>query len=124
VDHTVLRGKGSQDNGHSSTAPDLLGGQGHQRGYYTATNTEIPVQQAKSASHHVHFSTLGASHHPIRMQENSHMSMNCHLNNNRSVSNFASSTAEMMQGFDCVREALLKTSKAIHDIDDILDKKK
>lgn len=34
-----------------------------------------------------------------------------------------STNLETLQGFNAVREALLKTSKAIHDIDNILDKK-
>ncbi|XP_062612767.1 uncharacterized protein C5orf34-like [Saccostrea cucullata] len=118
TDHAVPQGRGGLTNENLTAGGHQ--GQGYQSTSYIPTETH-PVQHTKSRMpHHVHFSPPSASNYPIRTQENSHMSTS--HNSNQSV--LLPSSLEMMRGFDSVREALLKTSKAIHDIDDILDKRK
>lgn len=122
---------------------DQMRGQEQHDTYLSASQSLSLQQNTHSRSQlHVHFSPPSASNssypfrtqdnshmshssYPIRTQDNSHMSMQSqHSSISRSQSGPFSSNLEMMQGFDSVREALLKTSKVIHDIDDILDKRK
>lgn len=122
---------------------DQMRGQEQHETYLSASQTLSLQQNTHSRSQlHVHFSPPSASNssypfrtqdsshvshssYPIRTQDNSHMSVQSqHSSISRSQSGPFSSNLEMMQGFDSVREALLKTSKVIHDIDDILDKRK
>lgn len=107
---------------------DQMRGREQHETYLSTSQTSLLQQNTHSKSQlHVHFSPPSASNlsYPIRTQDNSHMSMRSqHSSSSRSQSGLFPSNLEMMQGFDSVREALLKTSKVIHDIDDILDKRK
>lgn len=105
---------------------DQMRGREQHETYLSTSQTSLLQQNTHSKSQlHVHFSPPSASNlsYPIRTQDNSHMSMRSQRSS-RSQSGLFPSNLEMMQGFDSVREALLKTSKVIHDIDDILDKRK
>ena len=96
--------------------------QGHHNAYFSALKTPYSQPTSNSRSElHVHFSPPSASNHPSRSHDHSYMSLQSH---HSSQSGIFPRNLEMMQGFDSVREALLKTSKVIHDIDDILDKRK
>ncbi|XP_061183350.1 uncharacterized protein C5orf34 homolog [Saccostrea echinata] len=121
TDHTATHGKGGVANDDFIDGFHQIKGQGHQSASYLPTES-CPVKHTKPRTrYNVHFSPPSASNYPIRTQENSHMSTKSH-DNNQSV--LLPSSLEMMRGFDSVREALLRTSKAIHDIDDILEKRK
>lgn len=136
VDHTAPRGDGGIEHNTRSKggmkqaagSMDQMRGQEQHETYLSASQTLSLQQNTHSRSQlHVHFSPPSASNssYPFRTQDNSHMSMQSqHSSISRSQSGPFSSNLEMMQGFDSVREALLKTSKVIHDIDDILDKRK
>lgn len=151
VDHTAPGGDGGIEHNTRSVrgmklaaeSMDQMRGQEQHETYLSASQISSLQQNTHSRSQlHVHFSPPSASNssypirtqdkshmsnssYPIRTQHNSHMSMQSqHSSISRSQFVPFPSNLEMMQGFDSVREALLKTSKVIHDIDDILDKRK
>lgn len=79
-------------------------------GYFTGHESDSALYRSQTSLGNYSYNR------PVAMQ---HHRNTCGFYGNLPVKDM---NLEMLQGFNSVREALLKTSKVINDIDDILDK--